>query len=228
MSLRLVYLIFTRLLSWFVLLSRSSASKDVELLVLRHEVTVLRRTTPRPRVPRGTGPTAAHEPASTAFGHSRHRPAVASPAGQEEVDLSEPGRPPTGRREPRGNHRTAGGRESDVGVQAHPGRAAQARPPRRSVHHPQSPQTPTNTTGTPAGDQDHLAPVPAHPGLGHARCRLLPRRLRRHAQAALRVLRDGGRHPPPASGREVPPSSTSSASPTIPTGRGPPSRPATS
>lgn len=49
-SLRLVYLIFTRLLSWFMLLSRSSASKDVELLVLRHEVAVLRRRTPKPRL----------------------------------------------------------------------------------------------------------------------------------------------------------------------------------
>ena len=34
---------------WLVLLSRSTASKDLELLVLRHEVTVLRRTRPRPR-----------------------------------------------------------------------------------------------------------------------------------------------------------------------------------
>ncbi|MBO3681781.1 integrase core domain-containing protein [Streptomyces sp. NEAU-YJ-81] len=50
MSLRLLYLLATRLLSCFVLLGRSSASKDVELLVLRHEVAVLRRSTPRPRL----------------------------------------------------------------------------------------------------------------------------------------------------------------------------------
>jgi putative transposase len=49
-SLRLLYLIFARLCSWLVLLSRSTASKDLELLVLRHEVAVLRRTHPRPRV----------------------------------------------------------------------------------------------------------------------------------------------------------------------------------
>src|SRR5437660_2660901 len=50
MSLRLLYLIFARLCSWLVLLGRSSASKDAELLVLRHEVAVLRRTHPRPRL----------------------------------------------------------------------------------------------------------------------------------------------------------------------------------
>jgi putative transposase len=49
-SFRLLYLIFVRLCGWLVLLSRSTASKDIELLVLRHEVAVLRRTRPQPRL----------------------------------------------------------------------------------------------------------------------------------------------------------------------------------
>jgi putative transposase len=48
-SLRLFYLIFGQLLSWQTLLLCAPSSKDIELLVLRHEVAVLRRTNPKPR-----------------------------------------------------------------------------------------------------------------------------------------------------------------------------------
>ena len=50
MAFRLAYLMFTRVLSWLALLARSDLAKDAEILTLRHEVAVLRRTNPRPKM----------------------------------------------------------------------------------------------------------------------------------------------------------------------------------
>src|SRR6186713_171796 len=50
MAPRLLYQVFTKLLGWMVLRTRSDATKDIEIIVLRHQLAVLRRHTPRPRM----------------------------------------------------------------------------------------------------------------------------------------------------------------------------------
>ncbi len=50
MPVRLIYLIFCRVIGLLVLLHGSDTAKDVEILVLRHENMILRRTDPRPRL----------------------------------------------------------------------------------------------------------------------------------------------------------------------------------
>ena len=49
MLIRLVYFFIARVFGWLVLLSRCDAAKDTEILVLRHEVAVLRRQVARPK-----------------------------------------------------------------------------------------------------------------------------------------------------------------------------------
>jgi hypothetical protein len=49
-ALRLIYMLFTRVLGWLVLRARSDAAKEIEILVVRHQLAVLIRGTPLPRM----------------------------------------------------------------------------------------------------------------------------------------------------------------------------------
>jgi hypothetical protein len=46
----LIYLVFSKLLSWMILLARSQQAKEIEILVLRHQLAILQRRIPRPRM----------------------------------------------------------------------------------------------------------------------------------------------------------------------------------
>jgi hypothetical protein len=50
MALKLIYQMFAKLLSWMVLYVRCDTANEIEILVLRHQLAVLQRRTPEPRL----------------------------------------------------------------------------------------------------------------------------------------------------------------------------------
>ena len=111
MAFRLAYLILARELSCLALLARTDAAKDVEILVLRHEVTVLRRHHPHPKLTwLDRGILSASTPAAPAAARLTPDPAaLARRAGRPPLDLPAPATRPPARRSTRAGPGTADG-----------------------------------------------------------------------------------------------------------------------
>jgi putative transposase len=123
---KLAYLTLCRSIQLLALLDRGDASKDLEILVLRHQLSVLRRQVPRPRLePADRALLAAvsrvlPQSAGRASSSSPTRRLLASAAGRRRVDLpSWSGTTAIGSGGPAAD-RPPGQGEPTLGLPAHP------------------------------------------------------------------------------------------------------------
>ena len=171
MLFRLLYLLMTRLLfGWVALLARSGASKDVEILVLRHEIAVLRRQVARPKLDWADRAMMAaltrllprhlrvHRIVTPGTLLTWHRRIVKNKWTYPNTT----GRPPVPEKI-RQLVRQLARQNPRVGTPAHPGRAPQPGVPHRRGNDPPDPGRGRAHARTPAGIPD-LAAIPGLPG----------------------------------------------------------------
>jgi len=174
MALSYLYLMTRRLLGILVGSLRSEHAKDIEVVVLRHQLQVLRRQVKRPEfrpgrsgAARAVGQRAPSQALVGLPGDPGHDPAVAPAAGDPQVDAALPSRrPSTAGRPSDSADPAAGAGESALGLPAHPRRAQEARNPGVGDHHPDRAAWQRAATGAPTGI-GHLASVPSRPSHGH-------------------------------------------------------------
>jgi putative transposase len=204
---KLAYLTLCRSIQLLALLARGDAAKDLEILVLRHQLVVLRRQSPRPKFgPGRPGPArrgqpgAAQVPLVVLPRHARDAAALAPAARGRCLDLpASPVRPAAIGPGCPAADRSPGQGEPTLGLPAHPGRAAapwRARLGDGDPHHPAPPWAGPRPTAR----GHHLAGVPAPAGRRDRGLRLLYRRHGLAAAAVCAVLHRTG-HPPGSPGR---------------------------
>ena len=92
MATKLIYPMLLKLLSRIVLRARSDTTKEIEILVLRHQLAVLQRRTPRARISWTDRAVSLRSPGyyrSSPLripGHAGHHPALAPPARRPPLD----------------------------------------------------------------------------------------------------------------------------------------------
>jgi len=92
-ALRLIYLVFSKLLSWMILAAQSQQAKEIEILVQRHQLAILQRRIPRPRMNWADRALAAAlarllptAPTPRVTRHARHHPALAPATRRPRLD----------------------------------------------------------------------------------------------------------------------------------------------